>query len=140
MCGGIRAHLRICGHDAAYALDRGVEADDAVLALAREEGRRLVTRDRELARRAEDAVLVTDRETEGQLRELAAAGLALGVDLDARPPRCGRCNGSLATVTGETPDYAPDADDQTVWRCRSCGQHFWQGSHWADVRATLASL
>jgi uncharacterized protein with PIN domain len=41
---GLATYLRMCGHDAAYALDRGVEADDALLELARIEERRLVTR------------------------------------------------------------------------------------------------
>ena len=30
MLGKLATYLRMCGHDAAYALDRGVEADDAV--------------------------------------------------------------------------------------------------------------
>jgi uncharacterized protein with PIN domain len=140
MCGGVRAHLRMCGHDAAYALDRGVEADDALLDLARAEDRRLVTRDRELAARAADAVLLTERETADQLRELAAAGVAL--DLDAEPARCGRCNSPVAAVGADeaTPEYAPDPAETDVWRCRDCGGCFWKGSHWDDVRETLAEL
>ncbi|PSQ40099.1 hypothetical protein BRD13_00720 [Halobacteriales archaeon SW_5_70_135] len=104
MCGGLRAPLRMCGHDTAYALDRDVEADDRLLALAREEERTLITRDRELA-------------------------------------RCGRCNGRLEGVgredsDGERPAYVPETADP-VWRCRDCGQRFWRGSHWADVRERL---
>jgi uncharacterized protein with PIN domain len=140
MCGGVRAHLRMCGHDAAYALDRGVEADDELLALARAEDRRLVTRDRDLAARADDALLLTERETEGQLRELAAAGVAL--DLAAEPTRCGRCNGAVAAVAADesTPEYAPDPAETDVWRCRDCGGCFWKGGHWDDVRETLSGL
>jgi len=140
MCGGVRAHLRMCGHDAAYALDRGVEADDELLDIARAEGRRIVTRDRELAARADEAVLLTERETEGQLRELAAAGVPL--ELAAEPARCGRCNGPVDVVAaGETtPEYAPDPTETDVWRCRDCGRCFWKGSHWDDVRETLAGL
>jgi len=140
MCGGIRAHLRMCGHDAAYALDRGVEADDCLLALARDEDRRLVTRDRELAEHAEESVLLTERETEDQLRELAAAGVSLA--LDPSPTRCGRCNGPLAAVDAaeSTPEYAPAPDETGVWRCADCGGYFWRGSHWDAVRETLSGL
>ena len=140
MCGGVRAHLRMCGHDAAYALDRGVEADDELLRIARAEDRRIVTRDHDLAARADDALLLTDRQTEGQLRELAAAGVSL--ELAAEPARCGRCNGPVAAIADDeaTPEYAPDPAETEVWRCRDCGGCFWKGSHWDDVRETLSGL
>ncbi|PSQ58233.1 hypothetical protein BRD18_06215 [Halobacteriales archaeon SW_7_71_33] len=143
MCGGLRAPLRMCGHDTAYALDRGVEADERLLALARDEGRTLVTRDRDLAGRAPDAVPLESRDVDEQLRELHAAGVDL--DLDGDPSRCGRCNGRLERVehaesdgegAGERPAYVPD-DADPVWRCRDCGGRFWRGSHWADVRERL---
>lgn len=135
MCGGLRSYLRMCGHDTAYAPDRDVEADDRVLALARAEGRTLVTRDRELGRRVPDTVVLDAHAVEAQLRELRAAGVSLDLE---RPSRCGRCNGRLERATG-APAYAPDGADP-VWRCVDCGQYFWKGSHWADVRETLASL
>jgi uncharacterized protein with PIN domain len=137
MCGKLAVYLRFCGHDAAYALDRGVEDDDAILAWAREEGRTLVTRD---AERAGDAVLVCATAPVDQLRELRAAG----VDLTPadRPTRCGRCNGVLERVAEDAgaPSYAPDPAETAVWRCADCGQRFWRGSHWDDVRETLAGL
>jgi hypothetical protein len=140
MLGKLARYLRMCGHDAAYALDRGVEADDDLLALAREEGRTLLTRDESLAARADDVVLLTEREVTDQLRELRAAGV--DVSLPDRPTRCGVCNGALDRVPeSETlPDYAPDPAETTVWRCRRCGQYFWEGSHWDDVRRRLDAL
>lgn len=139
MCGKLAVYLRMCGYDTAYALDRGLEADDQILALVREEGRTLLTRDRQLAARA-DGVLLTDRSVEGQLRELRDAGLSLA--LDDEPAYCGTCNGPLATVGPEepTPEYAPDPRDTDVWRCRDCGQYFWKGSHWDRVERTLRDL
>ncbi|MFC7235643.1 Mut7-C RNAse domain-containing protein [Halosegnis marinus] len=141
MCGKLATYLRFCGYDAAYALDRGVEADDRLLALARDEGRTLLTRDRELADRAgERGVLLTDRGVEGQLRELADAGLPLAVA--AEPAHCGACNGPVEAVApgAEVPEYAPAPDETEAWRCRSCGQYFWKGSHWDRVEETLAGL
>ena len=52
MLGSLVTYLRMCGYDAADALDRGIEADERLLELAREEGRTLLTRDRQLAARA----------------------------------------------------------------------------------------
>jgi uncharacterized protein with PIN domain len=140
MLGTLASYLRMCGYDTAYALDRGVEADGDVLALARAEGRTLLTRDVRLAGRAERSVLLTEREPTEQLRELAAAGV--GLTLQERPSRCGRCNGSLEPVSADagTPDYAPEPSETPQWRCTECGQVFWKGSHWSRVRETLAGL
>ncbi|SDJ53107.1 Mut7-C RNAse domain-containing protein [Natronorubrum texcoconense] len=140
MCGGVVSYLRMCNHDTVYAGDRGVEADDALLEIARAEDRTLVTRDVALAGRANDSILLESREVETQLAELADAGLAL--TLADEPAFCSRCNGSLEAVdrTASTPDYAPDPADIDVWRCRACAQHFWRGSHWDRVADTLAKI
>ncbi|MFB6218418.1 MAG: Mut7-C RNAse domain-containing protein [Halobacteriaceae archaeon] len=139
MCGRLATYLRMCGYDTAYALDRGVEADDALAALAREEDRRLVTRDRGLAERVEGAVLLTSRDIEGQLRELRAVGVDL---LLSDPSRCSACNGQLDRIPGDasTPEYAPDPALERVWCCANCGQFYWKGSHWNDVEGRLADL
>ena len=140
MLGKLATYLRMCGYDAAYAMDRDAEDDDALLALATTEGRRLVTRDEGLARNVADAVLLTEREVEDQLRELAAAGFEL--ELSEEPVRCGTCNAPVERVdrTEPTPEYAPDPADTDIWRCRDCGQHFWKGSHWDDVADRIRDL
>jgi uncharacterized protein with PIN domain len=137
MLGKLARYLRMCGHDAAYALDRGVEADDAVRDVARRENRRLVTRNTALADRTEGAIRLTARDVEAQLRELDAAGVALA--LPEAPARCGRCNGSLEPIGAgaSTPADAPDPSETGVWRCERCGGHFWKGSHWDNVRGRL---
>ena len=139
MLGKLATYLRMCGIDAAYALDRGVEADDELLAIARDEGRLLVTRDRQLARRADHALLLETKPVTDRLRKLQAAGFDLSLD---EPRRCADCNAELVAVSenAETPDYAPNANEQSVWRCPGCGKHFWKGSHWDDVRRTLTHL
>ena len=142
MCGKLAVYLRFCGHDAAYALDRGVEADDRLVELASAEGRTLLTRDVRLAERTQDATLLTERDVEGQLRELRDEGVELA--LPDRPTRCGACNGVLEPATDDTgsgvdrPEYVPD--DGPVYRCRDCGRWFWRGSHWDAVAATLDGL
>ena len=139
MLGKLATYLRMCGYDAAYALDRGIEADDDLLDLSREEGRLLVTRDVLLARRAERSLLLTTRDVTDQLRELSGAGFELAL---TEPARCADCNGELERVpaNGEMADHAPDPDETAVWRCRSCGKEFWKGSHWDDVEKTLKEL
>lgn len=144
MLGKLSTYLRMCGYDAAYALDLGVEADDRLLELAGEEGRTLLTRDVSLAERAAggtgvpDPVLLRHREVADQLRELRDGGFVL--ELADPPKHCGRCNGRVEAVPedAERPAYAPD--DGPAWCCRDCGQLFWKGSHWDDVAATLDGL
>jgi uncharacterized protein with PIN domain len=140
MLGKLATYLRMCGYDAAYAGTRGAETDDDALAVAETEGRTLVTRDHALATRADPSLLLSSRDPVDQLRELAAAGYDL--TLAETPSHCSACNGRLERVdrTEPTPDYAPAPHEETVWRCRDCGQHFWKGSHWDDVAATLADL
>lgn len=152
MCGKLATYLRICGYDAAYALDRGVEADDRLLSLAAAEDRTPITRDRELAARADrsestpDAVLLAERDVLDQLRELDAAGFR--IELAPEPTRCGSCNGPVERVAAggedgsDRPAYVPDdvAVDRPGWRCVACGQWFWKGGHWADVAARLDDL
>ncbi|MGB9932372.1 Mut7-C RNAse domain-containing protein [Haloarcula amylolytica] len=140
MLGKLATYLRMCGYDTAYALDRNAEADDDLLALADREDRLVITRDQDLAARASESVLLSERAVEDQLRELADAGFNLS--LASEPAHCGVCNGPVEQVdpVEPTPEYAPNANDETVWRCTDCGQHFWKGSHWASVQATLDGL
>ncbi|MFB6205173.1 MAG: Mut7-C RNAse domain-containing protein [Haloglomus sp.] len=141
MLGKLATHLRLCGYDAAYALDehRDTEADDELLAAAREEDRTLLTRDRQLAARAGDRGLCLEsRAVTEQLRELRDAGLAL--ELAERPTRCGACNGPLVRVGEDDVRAAHAPDDRPVWACERCGQQFWRGSHWNRVAETLAAI
>jgi hypothetical protein len=139
MCGGLTSILRMVGYDTAYALDRGVEADDAVRNIATSEGRVLVTRDEALAAATPEAVLLYEKETDDQLAELADHGFALTL---TEPVRCSACNGRVEAVPGDasTPEYAPDPAEKQCWRCRDCGRVYWIGSHWADVERRLENL
>ncbi|WP_435117304.1 Mut7-C RNAse domain-containing protein [Halolamina sp. C58] len=137
MLGKLATYLRMCGYDTAYALDRGIESDDAIRSLAAAEDRTLLTRDEALAASADGAVLLTEREIEAQLRELRAAGVDLS--LPDHPQRCSACNGEVVPVAAaDSPEHVPD--DAEPYRCRDCGQWFWSGSHWDDVAETLAAL
>ena len=147
MCGSLATYLRMCGYDAAYALDRGIEADDRLRSLAAAERRVLITRDRELAARTADAVLLAERDVLDQLREVADAGYP--VSLSPEPTRCGSCNGTVERMDAEEntsvdrPDYVPDPGPESpdrFWRCRECGQWFWKGGHWEAVAERLRAL
>ncbi|WP_435098029.1 Mut7-C RNAse domain-containing protein [Halarchaeum sp. P4] len=137
MLGKLARLLRMCGYDAAYALDRGVEDDARLREIANREGRVLLTRDEELARRTPESVLLRTRHVDDQLRELADAGFELS--LPEEPRRCATCNGTLTDAATPHPEHVPD-DAERVWACTECGQHYWKGSHWEDVETRLEEV
>ena len=138
MCGGLTSVLRMVGYDTEYALDRDAEEDEVLIEVAEAEDRLIVTRDRAVARAYKPSVLLEAKDPDDQLRELAGAGFELHLE---EPERCSNCNGTLEAVeTGETPSYVPDPDEQSIWRCRECGQYYWIGSHWTDVKSRLEEI
>lgn len=136
MLGLLTRILRMAGWDVAYALDRGIEADDEIRRQAAREGRVLVTRDRQLAESATESLLLTSRDVNDQIGELRTAGYDVQL---TEPTRCANCNGRLREVepVEAAPEYAPSPDDTQLWRCVDCGQYFWKGRHWRDVKARL---
>ena len=117
MCGTLATYFRMCGYDAVYALDEGIEDDDRLASRSVAEGRLLITRDRELAARVDDALYLAERDVLDQLRAIADAGYP--VELASEPSHCGSCNGPLERVDagGRIPDgidppaYVPDPGD-----------------------------
>lgn len=138
MLGKLATYLRMCGYDTAYALELGMERDDELLEFAEDSGRVLVTRDRALAVAAGDAVLLTALDIDDQLAEFAAAGFELRL---GTPSRCSRCNGRLERESerASTPVGVPDSAVEPVWVCGACGQYYWRGSHWDDVKDRLGA-
>lgn len=138
MLGGIVSPLRMIGYDTAYALDRGVEDDEAIIELAKHEDRLLLTRDQAVASRVDSGVLLTETDPQAQLRELADAGFELSL---TEPSRCSHCNGALRRITkGTGPKNGPSPETEAVWRCRDCGQWYWKGSHWTHLENRLEEL
>lgn len=137
MLGKLVTYLRICGYDTLYAHEEGIEADEAIRKRAQSTGRTVVTRDRELAARTDDAVLLSSRDIEGQLAELSDYGV--DIELPAEPERCSVCNGRVDRIDREQrPEHAPDAVSD-VWQCEACDHYFWKGSHWERIQETVAS-
>jgi uncharacterized protein len=141
MLGRLSRYLRFLGYDAEYV--RGV-SDDRIVARAREEGRRLITRDRTLSGRLPEAVLLSRTDIAGQMRELRAAYPELRFEV--RFDRCSLCNGRLvagAKVPSEGPvvERLPPEVRQgrtPLYACQTCGHLYWEGSHTRNVRRRLA--
>jgi len=136
MLGSLARWLRIMGYDTIYHRD---QSDTEIVNTALEEGRFLLTRDKELTFRAGDAGLfIEDDEVIGQLKQVSKV---LGLTLDESLTRCTMCNGELETIPlHEAKELVPEGalkNNDEFYRCVGCGKVYWKGSHWLDIRARL---
>jgi uncharacterized protein len=137
MVGRLARYLRFLGYDTAYV--QGVD-DRAIAERTQQEGRILVTRDRALAARVPDAILVASPEIAEQLKTVQRAFPALRTQV--RFERCTRCNGQLqpANPTDLNCADVPDSIRNSgvpIYRCRECGHLYWEGSHTAEIRRRM---
>ncbi len=137
MLGRLARWLRLMGYDTAYWRDG---TDEALIRQARDEGRTIVTRDRQLAgRRGVRAILISSETLDEQITEVRSI-------LTASPEpftRCPECNGELVPLAHEA---ARDLVPPYVWytqpafrRCPDCGRVYWRGTHWPAMQARLES-
>jgi uncharacterized protein with PIN domain len=137
--GGLARLLRMAGFDTIY--DNSLSGDQ-VEALAADQERVVLTRDRELLKRRgiDQGCYVRAQRPEAQLRDLFEH---LGLAERARPfTRCLHDNAPLRSVAkGEVLDRLPPqvaATQDEFNTCDLCGRVYWKGSHWQRMRAVLA--
>ncbi|CAN7424548.1 Mut7-C RNAse domain-containing protein [Massilia sp. LjRoot122] len=139
--GGLARLLRMAGYDTLY--DNHYH-DDEIEGIAREEGRVLLTRDRELLKRrtVELGCYLHAIDPPEQLRELFAR-LRLGGGM--RPfTLCLHCNLPLRPVAKDEvlarlpPRVAETHEDFTT--CDACGRVYWKGSHHARMQGLLEGV
>ena len=134
MLGRLAKWLRAAGHDVVYE----APFDDLALAdRARREGRVLLTRDHELARRRGlRCLLIEGEDIESQLRQVLTLFPA-----PAAGSRCLLCNVPLEAVPlSAVQDFVPPyvrQRQQDYWLCPSCRRVYWQGTHWAAMSKEL---
>jgi uncharacterized protein with PIN domain len=143
MLGSLARWLRAAGYDTALAA--GGLADTALLALCREEGRVLVTKDRRLAARAEregaPVSLLRGDDLAAHARTLSQV---LGIDWGLAPfTRCPVDNASLREARADEIARMPASAQQgpgPFRTCAVCGRLYWPGSHVRRMQAKLGSF
>ena len=145
MLGSLARKLRAFGFDAIYYK---TGKDAGLLKLALREGRIILTSDRSLvapadARGIRTIVLIGDTDGE-RLGSLAQGAMAAGVNLVRGDPLCSLCGGELRTVekrevSGEIPQSV-GRRHRLFFRCKSCGQIYWRGSHWKRLMSLARRL
>lgn len=145
MLGSVARKLRIFGFDTAYVAPTA--ADDEVLKLGVEQGRIILTADKEFFKRivSRDAkgVLVKGSSDFDDLLHIfgklgiKSASVALG-------SRCAACNGLLAgKKPSEVCNVVPEAvlaRHGSFYQCTTCGRVYWDGSHLQRLRALAEKL
>jgi len=137
--GGCARLLRMAGFDTVWnnALD-----DAEIARIGAEEGRIVLTRDRELLKRREitHGCYVHALRSAEQAREIFSR---LDLAGSARPfTLCLHCNAPLRAVDkAEVFDRLPPRTRLHYERfctCETCGRVFWEGAHWRRMRELLA--
>jgi hypothetical protein len=139
--GGLAHMLRMLGFDTLY--DNHYH-DDEIVTTAEQEGRIVLTRDRELLKRraVTHGCYVHAMKSEQQLREIVAR---LDLVRSARPfTLCLHCNAPLRPVDkASVLDRLPpgvQAHYERFSTCDRCGRVYWEGSHWRNMRTLLDGL
>ncbi len=138
MLGRLAKWLRLMGYDTYYERDI---TDDALLLVARREGRTVLTRDTRLTERRAargQALLIASNDPSEQLKQVMDHFSLSALDT----PRCSLCNGPLVRVPDKRPlkDLVPEYvflhhGRKGFFRCSGCGHLYWEGSHAGGIRS-----
>lgn len=139
MLGTLAKWLRILGFDAHF--DQTM-SDQQLVRLCRAEGRVLLTRDTELARRRGLRVLLVTAEDLGsQVRQVLGD---LELEQDRSVSRCPVCNMLLEPIDHDqarsrVPAYVAETH-QEFRHCPRCQRIYWRGTHWEQMEQRLKQL
>jgi uncharacterized protein len=145
MLGSLARKLRALGLDAAYY---NVGDDTGLLEVAGQESRIILTADRSLASAASSnghRVMLLKGKTDGlRISEMAEAASRWNLALVKGESFCSKCGGTLeklpkAGVLGLVP-HNVYLRHRLFYRCFSCGQVYWHGSHWKKLRSLARRL
>lgn len=142
MLGSLARKLRIFGFNTLYSKSG---TDSEIISLAKNEGRIIITSDRELAEFAErkgvKVLLVFGKDDNERMESLIDQARRKGVELSSGDPLCALCNGELIKIDryhlkGKVPRNVLDRHRE-FYTCNSCGKVYWRGRHWTRLRRLM---
>ena len=143
MLGKLARWLRLLGFDTFYSPSI---SDEEMLRIAKNEGRVLLTRDHQLARRAERegirVILLEKEDLKGMLVRVASE-LGFEPRFDPDNTRCPLCNERLSRVKSPSmvrTTWSPPVRAREYWVCPRCGQVYWRGKHFISISRTLEEI
>jgi uncharacterized protein with PIN domain len=143
--GKLARWLRMMGYDTLFFND--IE-DGRLVDIAIEEGRVVVTRDTQIAKRrvaiSGELRVILSREDDPR-KQLLQVMKELNLDCRERQfTRCMECNRQLVPrskqdVQDLVPPYVFSTQTQYM-QCPSCSRVFWQGTHWQRMKSALEEI
>jgi uncharacterized protein with PIN domain len=143
--GKLARWLRMMGYDALFFND--IE-DGRLVDMAMKEGRVVVTRDTQIAKRrvaANGSLRVIVTRDDDPRRQLLQVMKELGLDCQQMQfTRCLECNRQLNPRSKEevkdlVPPYVFLTQTQYM-QCPSCSRVYWQGTHWQRMKSALEEI
>ena len=137
MLGKLAKYLRFMGYDTFYP--SGKMSDSKILEIAKREGRILLTRDKELARRG--GVYIESENYEEQLKFVISK---FHLSAEALLSRCSVCNTPLIRVEKEkikdkVPEYVYEHNEE-FYLCPNCGRVYWYGTHTERIKREIKKI
>lgn len=144
MLGKLATWLRLFGYDTLYAGDLDIEGDEDSFLINEFRDRILLTRDKELYKRAKGlrpVFLIKSDRLKEQLKELKALGIKYELKMD----RCSLCNSPLRKPSDEEAlefmrreGIKEDLKEKfELWYCEKCKKLYWMGGHWRNMKKFL---
>ena len=144
MLGKIARKLRIFGLDTSYS---NTIADDDILNEAENDGRIVITKDKQLHAKAIKNGLECILLDEGsEIEHLIKIRNHLGLkkfDIDMCLTRCPLCNLQLSKAQNDDLADIPQKTlhwVQEFWKCKRCNKIYWRGSHFIKLNHLLKSV
>ena len=145
MLGNIAKKLRLFGYDSKYFSDID---DDELIKIAKEENRIIVSRDENLAYKAQklgiNTIFITKNKELEQFSEILKH-----IELDifqisgdtARCPKCNSITESIdkSSIKNKVPKRVYDANER-FWNCKNCGKYYWEGTHIKNLKEFVGKI
>jgi uncharacterized protein with PIN domain len=145
MFGTLAKWLRLCGFDTFYKNEELSDTD--ILRIATDEKRMILSRDRDLIRRAEKkripSCFIESRNVTAQLIEMLSK-TGLTINDEKLLTRCSVCNTPLKKVDKQSiiekiPDRIVESK-HSFQQCISCKRIYWKGTHYEKIQETIAKI
>jgi uncharacterized protein with PIN domain len=138
MYGKLARYLRILGYDTRYPR---FLIDDEIIDLAKEEGRIVLTADKQLYKKSIEAgviaIYLKEKPIHYLLNKLYCEGL-IRLEIDLRKTRCPRCNYPLTPISKPPLRiHKHEHGDMIYFICKNCGSIYWIGGHWNNIKKVV---
>lgn len=149
MLGRLARWLRLFGYDT-LVIRKQENENELLLELAEKEERILVSRDRMLVRKAvKKGIRAYPIESSEIMEQLQEMRKEFDIKFEPEMDRCTLCNSAIRKIESnemeiiKTKDYVyPERLGSGIefWVCDNCGQVYWQGKHWENIRGRAERL